>query len=175
MGTYSDKLLSQLRLSSSMTEQYELVSELLEEGLKCASIANQCGLADYQIRHMARLHRKLSAPVKELFLQGKLSFSLARAIAGLPEKLQENAARRAIAKHTSVHAFRLELQKNTDKEITQHLERLSEQASVLSGLDIKIVADKHNSRAGSWIVRYTDLTMFDTIVEILTGHSSLED
>lgn len=175
MSRYQQSLIAQLKSTSSIIEQYELVSDLVTDGVSCIAIARQSGLADYHIRHLARLHHKLNAEVRALFLQGKLSFSMARAIAGLPNKQQENVARRTIAKGISVQSLRMSLSENQDKNLVRDLERLSEQASALSGLDITIIADKNNSHAGSWVIRYSDLDMFDTIVEKITGKASLVD
>lgn len=175
MGLYQQKLLGQLKQSSLVTEQYRLIAELLHEGLKASEIAKKSTLSDYTVRHHARLHRKLTQSVKDLFLSEKFTFSLARAIAGLPEEQQEAAARKALAKHTSVKNFRSSLRQNDDQQLVRELERLSDQLSSLSGLDIQITADKGNSRAGRWIIRYTDLSMFDTITEKIIGKRSLDE
>ena len=175
MSNYYDKLLNQLKHAVLVTEQHQLIAELLDEGLKSVEISKKTNLHDYTVRHHARLHRKLTQSVKDLFLSQKISFSLARAIAGLPEKQQEPEARRAIAKHTSVQAFRSALQNNNDKQLVRELERLSDQLSSLSGLDIQITADKGNSQAGRWIIRYTDLSMFDTISEKIIGKCSPDE
>lgn len=175
MNLYREKLFNQLKKTVLVTEQYQLIAELLDEGLKAAEISKKSNLQDYTVRHHARLHRKLIQSVKDLFLSEKITFSLARAIAGLPEKQQEAAARKALAKHTSVQAFRSALQQNDDKQLVRELERLSDQLSSLSGLDIQIAADKGNSHAGRWIIRYTDLSMFDTISEKIIGKHSPDE
>lgn len=175
MNLYSQKLICQLKNENDVVGQFQLIVELLDEGFRPAEIARQTDLKDYTVRHFARLHAKLNESVKELFLSRKISFSLARAIAGLPSKQQESAARKAIARNVSVQSFRKSLNENDDAGLLREMERLSEQLSQLSGLDIKIQPDKHNAQAGVWIVRYADLTMFDVICERFTGSKSLED
>lgn len=175
MNVYNEKLLNQLSKAVLVTEQHQLIAELLDEGLKAADISKKSKLQDYTVRHHARMHRKLTQSVKDLFLSEKITFSLARAIAGLPEEQQEAAARKALAKHTSVQNFRSSLRQNDDQQLVRELERLSEKLSSISGLDIQIAADKGNSRAGRWIIRYTDLSMFDTITEKIIGKRSLDE
>lgn len=175
MNLYSQKLIWQLKNENDVVGQFQLIVELLDEGFRPAEIARQTDLKDYTVRHFARLHAKLNESVKELFLSRKISFSLARAIAGLPSKQQESAARKAIARNVSVQSFRKSLNENDDAGLLREMERLSEQLSQLSGLDIKIQPDKHNAQAGVWVVRYADLTMFDVICERFTGSKSLED
>lgn len=175
MSAYAQKLIAQLKQEQDVVSKYRLVVELINEGLRPSEIARQAGLKDYTVRHLARLHAKLNESVKELLLSRKISFSLARAIAGLPSKQQESAARKAIAKHVSVQSFRKSLKENDDAGLLREMERLSEKLSQLSGLDIKIQPDKHNAQAGVWVVRYADLTMFDVICERFTGSKSLED
>lgn len=175
VNLYSQKLIWQLKNENDVVGQFQLIVELLDEGFRPAEIARQTDLKDYTVRHFARLHAKLNESVKELFLSRKISFSLARAIAGLPSKQQESAARKAIARNVSVQSFRKSLNENDDAGLLREMERLSEQLSQLSGLDIKIQPDKHNAQAGVWIVRYADLTMFDVICERFTGSKSLED
>jgi hypothetical protein len=175
VNLYSQKLIWQLKNENDVVGQFQLIVELLDEGFRPAEIARQTDLKDYTVRHFARLHAKLNESVKELFLCRKISFSLARAIAGLPSKQQESAARKAIARNVSVQSFRNGLKENDDAGLLREMERLSEQLSQLSGLDIKIQPDKHNAQAGVWLVRYADLTMFDVICERFTGSKSLED
>jgi ParB-like chromosome segregation protein Spo0J len=175
MSLYAQKIIQKLKQEEDVVRQYSLIVELIEDGYRPAEIAQLSGIKDYTVRHHSRLHEKLSDPVKELFLSQKISFSLARAIAGLPSKQQEAFARKAIAKHISVQSFRQSLKVNDDAGLVREMERLSEQLSQLSGLDIKIQPDKHNAQAGLWVVRYADLTMFDVICERFTGKKSLED
>jgi ParB-like chromosome segregation protein Spo0J len=175
MSAYISKLIQGLKEEQDSVSQFQLISELLNEGFRPVEIARRSDLKDYTVRHHARLHVKLNESVKDLFLSRKISFSLARAIAGLPSKQQEAFARKAIAKHISVQSFRQSLKANDDAALMREMERLSEQLSQLSGLDIKIQPDKHNAQAGVWIVRYADLTMFDVICERFTGKKSLED
>lgn len=175
MSLYSKKLIQQLKLDSDVIARHQLIVKLIEDGFRPAEIARLSGLKDYTVRHHSRLQEKLSDPVKELFLSHKISFSLARAIARLDPKRQEQAARKAILSGTSVSSFRQMLNENDDVKLKREMERLSEHLSQMSGLDIKIRPDKSNAQAGVWIVRYADLTMFDVICERFTGSKSLED
>src|SRR5690606_25729116 len=122
MSRYRENLLARLRSTGSIIEQYELVSDLVDDGVSCVAIARQTALPDYRIRHLARLHHKLNEEVRVLFLQGKLSFSMARAIAGLPSNQQENSARKTIAKKISVQNFRLNQAQHNDKALLRNLE-----------------------------------------------------
>lgn len=175
MSLYSQKLIQQLKLESDVIAQNQLIVELIEEGLRPAEIARQAGLKDYTVRHHSRLHAKLNDSVKDLFIARKITFSLARAIAGLPSKQQEAITRKAIAKHVSVQSFRLSLRQHDDAALVREMERLSERLSDITGLGISIQPDRHNAQAGNCVIRYADLTMFDVIVEKLIGNRSLED
>lgn len=175
MPTYRETLITRLKQTSATIERFSIIGELLEDGMNSASIARHSGQPDYSIRHHSRMHKKLVKPVKDLFLSGRLTFSMARALAGMPEKEQENAARKAIAKHISVQKFRSSMNLNDDTQLLRELDRLADQLSIQSGLDIKILADKNNVHAGNWMIRYTDLTMFETISEKITGKRSLDD
>lgn len=175
MSLYAQKIIQKLKQEEDVVRQYSLIVELIEDGYRPAEIARLSGLKDYTVRHLSRLHEKLSAPVKELFLSQKISFSLARAIAGVDPKRQEQDARKAISSGTSVSTFRQMLNENDDVKLKREMERLSEQLSQMSGLDIKIRPDKNNAQAGVWVVRYANLTMFDVICERFTGKTSLED
>jgi hypothetical protein len=175
MGLYQENLFAKLKQEESSIERFRLIAELLEDGCKPWLIARKCGLKDYTVRHYARLHRNLDESVKELFTGGKISFSLVRAIAGLPKKQQESAARKAISKHTSVQSFRSALKQTDDNQLARELIRLSDQLSSISGLAIDVVADKGSSQAGRVVIRYTDLSMFDVIMDRLTGGRSLDE
>lgn len=175
MRPFQEKLLHRLKQANDTIAQFSAIGELIDDGMNSAMIARNSGLPDYTVRHHARMHKKLVNSVKELFVAGKITFSLARAIAGLPDKEQENATRKAMAKHTSVQDFRNNQKQNNDKRLVKELERLADQLSSLSGLDIHIIADKDGVHAGSWVIRYTDLTMFDTITEKIVGKRSLEE
>jgi hypothetical protein len=175
MNTRIDTLIIQLQRANSAVDSYRIIGDLLAEGLRPVEIARKAGIGDYTIRHHARLHRKLGDAVKELFLANKITFSLARALAGLPLVQQEAEARKALSQQMSVQTFRNKLRQLDDVKLMREMERLSDQLSALSGLDIQIRPDKHDTRAGSWIIRYADLGMFDVIVEKVAGKSSLEN
>ena len=175
MGLSSQKLIQQLKNENDVVGQFQLIIELLDEGFRPAEIARQAGLKDYTVRHLARLHTKLNESVKDLFLSRKITFSLARAIAGLPARQQESAARKAMSQHVSVQSFRNSLKQNDDAKLVREMERLSERLSAMTGLEISIQPDKRNAQAGNCVIRYADLTMFDVIVEKFIGERSLED
>lgn len=175
MIPYIQKLIAQLKMEQDAVGQYRLIVELIDEGLRPAEIARQAGLKDYTVRHLARLHAKLNESVKDLFLSQKITFSLARAIAGLPSKQQESAARKAMSQHVSVQSFRNNLKQHDDAQLVREMERLSERLSEMTGLEISIRPDKRNAQAGNCVIRYADLIMFDVIVEKFIGNRSLED
>lgn len=175
MGLYSQKRIQQLKTEPDVVGQFQLISELIDDGLRPFEIAQQAGLKDYTVRHHARLHAKLNESVKDLFLSRKISFSLARAIAGLPARQQESAARKAMSQHVSVQSFRNSLKQHDDAKLVREMERLSERLSAITGLEINLKPDKANAQAGNCVIRYADLDMFDVIVEKLTGERSLDD
>jgi ParB-like chromosome segregation protein Spo0J len=175
MGLYSQKRIQQLKDETDVVRQYQLIVELIDDGLRPVEIARQAGLKDYTVRHHARLHAKLNESVKDLFLSRKISFSLARAIAGLPSRQQEPAARKAMSRHVSVQSFRNSLRQHDDAKLMREMERLSDRLSAVTGLEITMQPDKTNAQAGNCVIRYADLVMFDVIVEKLTGECSLDD
>lgn len=164
-----------LMATTDSIERLKWIGQLVDEGVSTSTIARESKLADYLVRHYARVHRKLVPDVIRLFGQGKISFSLARAIASLPATQQEKSARDSIAKKISVHSFRANAGGNADKQLVRDLERLADQYSELSGLHIIIMPDTHNPKAGSWVIRYESLDMFDTITEKLLGKAFRED
>lgn len=175
MGLYSQKRIQQLKTEPNAVVQFQLIGELIDDGLRPVEIARQAGLKDYTVRHHARLHAKLNESVKDLFLYGKISFSLARAIASLPSKQQEPAARKTISRNVSVQSFRNSLRQHDDVKLVREMQRLSERLSAITGMEINIQPDKANAQAGNCVIRYADLGMFDVIVEKLTGERSLDD
>lgn len=175
MGLYSQKRIQQLKTEPDVVGQFQLISELIDDGLRPFEIAQQAGLKDYTVRHHARLHAKLNESVKDLFLSRKISFSLARAIAGLPARQQESAARKAMSQHVSVQSFRNSLKQHDDAKLVREMERLSERLSAVTGLEIHVQPDKANAQAGNCVIRYADLDIFDVIVEKFTGERWLDD
>lgn len=163
-------LLEKLCARTKLGEQLELLEELIViENVNRNAILEVTKWQDYYFRHMVRLIHKLVPEVRYLIGQDKINFSMARAIASLPNAKQEDAARSAIAKMTSVHQFRLSLKSNNNSKLIQQLNRLSDLYSARTGLDINIVADKNCDISGSWIIRYHDLDMFDVITEKIIG------
>lgn len=168
----AQKLLKQLGDHFASQDYYAMsqtVGELVDDGYKCSAIAKETHIPDYQIRHLDRVYRKLVPEVSYLLKLGKITFSMARSIASLDAKSQERLARESIAKHISVHQFRATKMGNPDRRLIKDLEKLGDQYSEITGLDIQIKADSRNAKAGHWMIRYHDLDMFDTIAEKLAG------
>lgn len=167
MSGITDELMNQLATANSASEKVSLIGQLHDMEVSNRQIQKATKIPDYQIRHYLRVHQKLTPEVMKLFRTGKISFSLARAIASLAPAKQEKTARDAIAKRMSVNKLRQKMKGNSDRQLTAELERLSDQYSALSGLDITIKADTNNPKAGTWAIRYTDLDMFDVIADAL--------
>ncbi|QEY15999.1 MULTISPECIES: hypothetical protein [unclassified Cellvibrio] len=167
--------LNTLKHSTDCRVKVNLIGQLADAGIKNAVISKQSKLPDYQVRHYLRVYRNLVPEVMSLFQAGKITFSMVRAIASLAPKKQEKAARDAIAKCTSVSKFRNKLKGSSDQKLTAELERQSEHYSGVTGLDITIKADKHNPNAGLWVIRYSDLNMYDVIAEKLAPGKSYND
>lgn len=165
-------LLAKLDLETNSAKRAQLILELKSRNVKTHIIAKETDLTAPQIRHHYRIAHKLQPTVMQLLEEGKITFSLARAIASLPGSKQERAARDAISKGTSVSCFRNKLKNNDDQALLRELERLSQQCSDVSGLDIQIKADRHNAKAGYWMIRYADLDMFDCIASKIIGKLS---
>lgn len=168
-------MLAQLDLETNPARRARLILELKNRNIKTHIITKESRIPSAQIRHYYRVAKKLQPSVMDLLEARKISFSLARAIASLPEKNQERAARDALAKRTSVASFRSKLKGNDDQALLRELERLSQQCSEVSGLDIQIKPDKNNAKAGHWVIRYSDLDMFDCVANKLIGKGKLND
>lgn len=164
------QLLTELQLETNVAKRSQIIAQLRLLDIKTTIISKAINISAPQVRHHFRVAKKLTPNVMELFEQDKISFSLARAIASLPANKQEKAAREAIAKNTSVSKFRFKLNQTSDDSLARELDRLSDEFSNLSGLDIKIVADKCNPKAGVWKIRYADLDMFDVLISKIVGH-----
>ncbi|QEY15923.1 hypothetical protein D0C16_08030 [Cellvibrio sp. KY-GH-1] len=167
--------LIQLKQSNDCRVKVNLIGQLADAGIKNTIISKETEIRDYQVRHYLRVYRNLVPEVMSLFQAGRITFSMARAIASLDEKKQEKAARDTIAKGTSVNGFRNKLKDSTDKKLTAELERQSELYSGISGLDITIKPDKHNPKAGVWLIRYADLDMYDVIADRIGNGKTLDD
>jgi hypothetical protein len=164
MNKQAEKLLIKLSASLSLGDQLELLERLIvDEQVSTSTIQAAVGWKDYHIRHLVRLINKLCPEVRYLISQNKVTFSLARALASLPESKQEDAVRTAISRKISVHDFRKKLSKSTNTKLVKDLARQADIFSGQTGLDIEIVPKKNNDYAGSWIIHYHDLDMFDTI------------
>ncbi len=164
-------LLADIKSTSDHRKRMLMIETLKELNVSNKIIEKETGIHDYQIRHYRRVYRKLEASVMALFEREQISYSMAKAIASLPQKEQEKAARTAIAKKISVHQFRGSRNTNPDKKLAVDLARLADRYSEVSGFAIKITADVANSKAGVWIVSYHDLDMFDAIAEKLVGRN----
>lgn len=167
--------LSELKQSSDCRVKVNLIGQLADAGIKNATIVKETKIADYQVRHYLRVYRNLVPEVMSLFQAGKITFSMVRAIVSLAPKKQEKAARDAIAKCTSVSSFRNKLKGSSDQKLAAELERQSDYYSGVTGLDITIKADKNNPNAGLWLIRYSDLNMYDVIAEKLAQGKSYNE
>lgn len=163
------QLLGQLNQETNTAKRAQLILDLKSRHVATHLIAKYTQLTAPQIRHYHRVARKLHPDVMQLLDEGKISFSLARALASLAPSKQERAARDALARGISVATFRSKLKDNDDYALRRELERLSQHCSDMSGLDIHIKADKNNAKAGYWMIRYSDLDMFDSIVNKFVG------
>lgn len=136
------------------------------QGLPPAEMENISGLRGYTIRHYLRIAQKLTPNVKRMLHTNKLNFSMARTIASLPEDKQEEEARKALSAGTSVSKLRAKLNGDnmySDEETARYFARLSETIAQQTGLNVMIVPQKGNTRAGTLSLRYTDLREFDAI------------
>lgn len=168
-GHEIDAIFDQLLSCASNGQRARLMKELVSLGVKTAVIAKRLDIADYQVRHFVRVARRLVPEVMQLLDNDKISMSLARAIASLPDAQQENAARNALAKRTSVSRFRAEVFVNSDQRLVTDLERLADTYSEQSGFALQIKPDRDNSNSGSWIIRYHSLDDFDELTRRFVG------
>ena len=168
-GHEIESVFEQLMGCTSNGQRVRLMNELVSFGVKTAVIAKRLAIADYQVRHCVRVSRRLAPDVMALLENNKISLSLARAVASLPEAEQENAARTALAKRISVSRFRAEAFANPDKRLIADLERLADSYSEQSGFALQIKPDIDNSSSGTWIIRYHSLDDFDELTRRLVG------
>lgn len=168
-GHEIESVFEELRGCTSSGRRVRLMKDLVSFGVKTAVIGKRLGIADYQVRHCVRVARRLVPEVMVLLDNNKISLSLARAIASLPDAEQENAARTALAKRISVSRFRAEAFANPDKRLIAELERLADSYSEKSGFALQIKPDMDNSDSGTWIIRYHSLDDFDELTRRLVG------
>ncbi len=158
------------RSLSSGALSHAQVADTLEflraTGWRPAKLRELTGYRDYTIRHYLRIAKKLVPAVKALLHRNSISFSMARAIASLPAPDQEAQARNAMMTGTSVHRLRRRLSGDDafcDEQTSRYFARLANMLSEQTGLVISIAPDKDNKRAGTVVLRYTDLQDFDSI------------
>lgn len=139
---------------------------LRKSGYAPAKLMDIMDCKDYTIRYYTGISKNLIDPVKALLHSEKLTFSHARAIAPLPPREQEEAARSALMHHTSVHAMRNKLKgrnESLDDDSAKYFERLADKLGQQTGLMLSIKPDTKNKHAGTMVLRYTDLRDFDAI------------
>ena len=156
--------------SLSHAEIADTLQFLKKNGYNSATLQMITGYKDYTIRHYLRIAKKLSPLVKGFLKQKKITFSLARAIASLPEVNQEEEARTAIMRGTSVHRFRASIGKEEsfcNEDNKRYFQNLSNVISEQIGFMVSISLDNSNSKAGKISIRYADYQDFDAICDRL--------
>lgn len=151
-------------------ERSEAIAFLMDEGISSIKLASMLGLKDYQLRHEARIGKKLIPEVKALVRKNRLSFAHARVIASFHPDEQETIARDAIMRRSSVRsleALRKGFDDRLDRETEKYFERLATHLSEHTGQVIAIKPDKKNKNAGEITIRYFDLTSFDSVCDRL--------
>ncbi len=156
--------------SISHAQMADTLHYLRKQNMSVQVLSGITHLSLSQIRHYCRLSKKLSPAVKQLLHVGKISLSLAKAIASVALERQEACARDAIMKGVSVHKFRdkekvlpLGLDTRTQKYFEQIEHRLSEQ----TGIVLEVLPEHNNKHAGIIKMRYSDLKDFDHICDRL--------
>jgi hypothetical protein len=175
MNPKVELLLTELSSTACHFKRLGLLRDLKERRVKTKVIEKATGIKDYQIRHYLRVELKLCPTVKTFFQKGSVTYSHAKVLASMAPEQQEKTARQIIAKGTSVHQLSASINANANVRLNSDLEKLADQYSAISGLDIKIKADREDGKAGVWSIRYTDLDMFDTIVEKIAGKEKADE
>ena len=170
-GRFYQERIQKLKEGQPTNVQVQLIGELIDDGAKAENISKDANLKNYHVRHCARVHKKLIPEVKDLFDRGKISFSHVRSIASQPNDKQEPLARDVIAKNISVHLLRNSNSLSTNNRLIRDLEKLANNYSEHTGLDIKIIPDAKDENSGTWILKYYSLDDFDFIKSKLIGET----
>ena len=143
---------------------------LKKSGYKPGQLRALTGLKDYQVRHYLLIAKKLIPAVKALLHEGKIKYSLARAIASVAPEQQEEVARKAIMSRTSVHRLRAELnagQAFSNQAEREYFEKIAINMSEQTGLLVTIAPSPVKRNSGNVLLHYSTLEDFDTICERL--------
>ncbi len=169
--TDSEEAINALQAGNlDVIERSETVAFLMDEGVSSGTLAKMLGMKDYQLRHEARVGKRLAPEVKALVRKSKLSFAHARVIAGFNTDEQENIARDAMMHKRSVRsleALRKGYDDRLDRETEKYFERLSTFISDHTGQVVAIKPNKNNKKAGEITIKYFDLTGFDSVCDRL--------
>jgi len=169
----TDKIDAERLLKGGLLSHAEVADTLLflrKGGYSPARLQSITGNKDYTVRHYLRISKKLSPLIKKFLHQEKISFSLARAIASLPENRQEEEARKAIMRGISVHRFRASIGEDgafCNEDTERYFQHLTNVIAEQIGFMVSISPDKNNSKAGTISIRYADLGDFDSICDRL--------
>ena len=158
------EILSSDNISLSDAQLCEALAYLRVMKVSPADIRSATGIKEPQIRHYVRVCNKLITPVMDMLHRNKISFSLARAIASLPAAKQEDAAREAISKNTSVSDFRNDQSDNRlklDQATRRYYKMLEDLISAQTGMDLTISPDATNKNNGNINIRYVGNDMFE--------------
>lgn len=142
------------------------LAHLEARGWKVRMLANQTNLKDYQIRHLLRVAKGLSASVKTLLHEGSLSFGHCRVLAGLPYSKQLEVAKECIHKSWSVRhleAIRQGSDFQEHEKLKSFYGQLSEKFSEVVGHPTQIRPNKGDHKKGTLTLSYSSLEEFDAI------------
>ena len=154
----------------------DAVKALADQGLSSRQIGQLIQRRDDQVRHTIRVARKLSTMGRRRLKQGLLSFSHARVVVSagseaeqdkmildlagksVREAEQQLAARQGRAKQSKPSMPRL------DDAARQYYERLGQQLSEQTALDVRMLPDPRDTRKGYVALRYSSLEHFEAIL-----------
>lgn len=154
----------------SHAQYADTLRALREADIPPSALCKATGFTESQIRHYCLVSRKLIPEVKELLHTNKIKYSLAKAIAALPRAEQEEKARQAIMRRTSVHQFRDTVKstpRKLDERTLEYFKQLEQTMGDQTGIVLEIIPDPDNKNAGYVKMRYADLGDFDNICDRL--------
>lgn len=171
----AELLLEDSDVAKTHAQIADTLAFLKSKNVPPAQLQSITGFKPHTVRHYIRIANKLVAPVMKLLHEGKLTFSMARAIASFPGDTQEEQARSVIQKKTSVSRFRAMNKEDslfTDDSVRKHYERVARLISEQTGLDVEILPDLNNNRNGEFKIRYVGHDSFDAVCSQLGGDLS---
>lgn len=164
-----------LRLMTNPADLVELVGGLRGRGVPTDKIARARRCQPYEIRHLQRLHSRLSDRCKELLRRGRISLGHARALAALDNAAQIDLAFECIDEKWSVR--RLEARIRGDdvtalpasqpREWQRYYQELGESVGDQTGYPCQLRTDHDNERAGYLMLRFTTLAELEGILDRL--------